>query len=414
MASSAASACAGVGAAGLGQVRPPAATLAAHGRTRHAHQVYRAEPPGQVGADPHHDARLALGRGHDGHHAAAHVRADRLRHALQVPRRDLAQVPCRQRHAAHLLQRRRTAARGELLLQLHHLVLQPPLVLLQRRHALRHLPRLRPQQRRRLAQPPVALQHRLERGRPRHGLDPPHPGAHAALGHDPEQPDIARPPHMRAAAELDRERRTTIRPRAHRDHAHLVAILFPEQRHRPLGYGGLGRHEPGRDLGVAPDLGIHLGLDGGQVVPPDRRRLAHVEAQAVGRVQAALLRHVRTQPPPQRRMQQVRRAVVRADRAAPGMVHAGLHRLPRPRRAARHGPQVHEQVAQPLLRVCHLDQQPVRPRDPPGIAHLAAALGIERRLVQHDGHLRVPGPASAASAPSTTSARTSPSAASVE
>ena len=49
-----------------------------------AHQVDRVDPSGQIGRDADDDARLALGRGHQRHHAGPHLLADRLGQPLQV------------------------------------------------------------------------------------------------------------------------------------------------------------------------------------------------------------------------------------------------------------------------------------------------------------------------------------------
>ena len=83
-----------------------------------------------------------------------------------------------------------------------------------------------------------------------------------------------------------------------------------------------------------------------QFVRRDRTRLRDIEAQPVGRVQAALLLHMRPQLPPQRLMQQMRRRVVRSDRAAPTMVHGGNHSHTWPNDAGVNAAEMDEQVAQ--------------------------------------------------------------------
>ena len=70
-----------------------------------------------------------------------------------------------------------------------------------------------------------------------------------------------------------------------------------------------------------------------------------------------------------------------ADLAAAGMVHLRLHRLAGLRLAMRHGAEMHEE-AQLLLRVAHHDARAIGGGDQPGVADLAAALGIEGGLVQ--------------------------------
>ena len=91
-----------------------------------------------------------------------------------------------------------------------------------------------------------------------------------------------------------------------------------------------------------------------------------------------------TELPAQRLMQQVRGTVMGLDGAAPGMIHRGLHCLARARMACLQHAHMDEQP-QFLLRVAHRDAQAVRAGDDARIADLAATLGIEGRLVQHDG-----------------------------
>ena len=57
-----------------------------------------------------------------------------------------------------------------------------------------------------------------------------HAGGDGALADDPEQRDVAGAADMGAAAQLDRVGPAVL-ALAHRDHAHLVAVLLAEQRH---------------------------------------------------------------------------------------------------------------------------------------------------------------------------------------
>jgi hypothetical protein len=52
----------------------------------------------------------------------------------------------------------------------------------------------------------------------------------------------------------------------HRQHADLIAVLLAEQRHGAGSDGVFGAHQPGGNRLVGADLGINLGLDGGDVV----------------------------------------------------------------------------------------------------------------------------------------------------
>ncbi len=61
---------------------------------------------------------------------------------------------------------------------------------------------------------------------------------------------------------------------AHGDDAHLVAVFLAEERERPLLDRAVGRHQPGRDLGVLADAGVDLALD--------RRQILRASARADG------------------------------------------------------------------------------------------------------------------------------------
>src|SRR5690606_1598553 len=75
------------------------------------------------------------------------------------------------------------------------------------------------------AQQPLVRGDEVERALPGHGLDAPNTGRNPALGGDLEQADVARAPHVRAAAQLGREV-------AEPEHAHAVAVLVAEERDR--------------------------------------------------------------------------------------------------------------------------------------------------------------------------------------
>ena len=189
---------------------------------------------------------------------------------------------------------------------------------------------------------------------------------------------------MGAAAQFDRV--GLVRHAAHAQHAHFIAILFTEQRHRARFDCIVRAHQPGHDRIVGADFRVHFGLDRGNVLSGQRRRVRKVEPQAVRRDQRALLRHVRTQPAPQRGVQQVRGRVVGADRVAAGDVDIQLHHVANLDRTGLHGAIVGVQPAERLRRVADRDGQAVRAGNGPGITGLAAAFAIERGLVGDDRH----------------------------
>ena len=89
-----------------------------------------------------------------------------------------------------------------------------------------------------------------------------------------------------------------------RQHTHLVAIFLAEQRHGARRDRLVRGHQPGRDRLVAADLRVHVGFDLLDLLARQRLGVREVEAEIVGRDQAALLRDVRAEPVAKRGVQQ--------------------------------------------------------------------------------------------------------------
>jgi hypothetical protein len=194
--------------------------------------------------------------------------------------------------------------------------------------------------------------------------------------------------HMGAAAELERvdvARRAEARAGrgAHGDHAHLLAVFLAEEGAGAEALGGVGRHDPGLDGGVLADVGVHLGLDAAS----SSRVIAFWWAKSKRRRSGATrLPRWATWSPRARRSASCRRCVAEwcaRIAGAPGVVD---HEL-----AAAPGRSV------PLSTVPRWTKRPAfggrrdaRPRvgrdERAGVADLAAGLGVERGLVEHDLH----------------------------
>ncbi len=254
-------------------------------------------------------------------------------------------------------------------------------------HALGHLLGPRPEIGRHGAEPRRLPAQMLERRRPGQRLDAPDARARRALGGDREGADIAGLAHMRAAAELDRIGRA-IGPlarafeRAHRHDADLVAVFLAEERLRADGTGVVWRHDARGHGAVLPDEGVHLRLDAGDLFGGKRRGVAEIEAQPVGRVERAALCHVIAERAAQRLVQKMRGRMIGADRAAAVVVHDEARGLPGGDLARLDLGKMHED-ARDLAGIGHA-RAPARRLDHPGIAHLAARLGIKGRLVDGD------------------------------
>jgi hypothetical protein len=147
-------------------------------------------------------------------------------------------------------------------------------------------------------------------------LDAAHARADARLFRDHKRSDVARRPHVRAAAELDAEP-------GHGDDPHLLAVLLSEEGHRAgldrlLGGSLFSLHGP-----VQEHLLVDHVLDGAPVVLRQRLDVRDVEAQPVGRDEGAGLPHVRAEPGAQGGVELMGGGVVAARRIACGFVDLG-------------------------------------------------------------------------------------------
>ena len=220
-------------------------------------------------------------------------------------------------------------------------------------------------------------------------LDPAHAGRGRAVAEQHEQPDIAGPFHMGAAAELDRigvaVSALAGRRLAHRHHPHLVAVFFAEQRLGAELAGLVDRQHPGLHRRVLADVGVDLQRDVLELLGRQRLVMAEIEPQPVGRVERAALRDVFAQLLAQRLVEQVGRRMVGADRAPAQVVDHQLGALPQLDPALHDLGHMQEDAGH-LLGVRHLGLAGFG-ADEAGVADLAAGLGVERRLVDDDLHL---------------------------
>ena len=137
------------------------------------------------------------------------------------------------------------------------------------------------------------------------------PEATALSRGDLEQLDVAERADMGAAAQLDRIARLVLV--AHREDADLVAIFLAEQRHRAGRDRLVHAHQPDADRLVLADMAVHVGLDRLDLLAGHRLGVREIEAEIVGRDQAALLRDMVAEPLAQRRVEQMGGAVIGAD-----------------------------------------------------------------------------------------------------
>ncbi len=172
-----------------------------------------------------------------------------------------------------------------------------------------------------------------------------------------------------------------------------VSPYFSSKKASAPGLDGLGhRHEGDADRSVVADDGADLVLDGALLVVGQRAIEREVEAQVVGRHERAGLAGALADDVAQRPVEQVRARVVAHRVGASLRVHDGLHRLadaePAVERAA-----VDDEATDRLLGVLDREQLAAAARlaDRAAVADLAAALRVERGLVQDDLGLAVAG-----------------------
>ena len=235
------------------------------------------------------------------------------------------------------------------------------------------------QQSRRLRKPLLQLERVAVGRRPRERLDPSYTSRRAGFVREAKQRELPRRGDVGAAAQLERHTGDI-------HHAHHVAVLLAEQRHRSRGHGVLIRHLPGFDGQVFPDVGVHLGLDRPQLIAFDRAVVTKVEAQPFRSHYGARLTHVRAEDFAQRRVHEVRRRMIALDVAASRLVdlRAGGRRLEcLPERTNYGGPAVH------LLHIFDRELPSVAFHDT-GVADLTARLRVERILFENQLEL-VPG-----------------------
>ena len=216
----------------------------------------------------------------------------------------------------------------------------------------------------------------VERALARHGLDAAHAGRDAALADDLEQADVARPPDVRAAAELGREI-------AELEHAHLVAVLVAEERERTGSDRLLVRQLANIGVVIQAHLLVDERLDLLQLLGADGLVVREVEAQPLRLDERAFLLHVRAEHFAQRRMQQMRRGVIQHDGRTPLRVDLRLHAIADGDAARCDLALVAEGRAE-LLRIADCKSPRAR-RQLARVADLPAALRIERRALEHDG-----------------------------
>src|SRR5665811_2225811 len=205
-------------------------------------------------------------------------------------------------------------------------------------------------------------------------------GAHRLAAQDLEQADLRRRRYVRTTAQLAAEI-------VDLEDAHELPVLLLEQSHRP----DLSRVFPGghkRAHGVVlDDAPVDEVLDLAQLGGARRAAHAEVEAQALGAHHGAALAHVFAEHDAQGVVKEVRRRVIAGGLVPAYRVDHGLGALARHHGALDAAGDDHLVVLKAHhfvdLELARVGVDPARVRD------LTAALGVERRFGELDGHAAV-------------------------
>ena len=208
----------------------------------------------------------------------------------------------------------------------------------------------------------------------RHRFDAAHTGGHTALAHHLEQANVARGFDVGAPAQLAAG--------ADVEHAHGLAVLLAKQHHGACFLGRLNVHHTRLGSGIGQDFGVHTGFDLAHLRVRHGRVVGKVKARALGIHQAAFLLNVVAQHFAQGLVHQVRGRVV-AHRGGAGCgVHLGLHMVAHGQGALGQGAVVAKHIGFDFLGVGHRELGRAAHQHA-FVAHLTAALGVERGGVQH-------------------------------
>src|SRR5215207_2099313 len=215
--------------------------------------------------------------------------------------------------------------------------------------------------------------HVRERLPRRDGLDPPNSGAHRALGEDHERPDLRRRANVSAATELARKTGDL-------DHADDLRVLLSEEHHRAEVASLVDRREERMHRQVLEDPLVHDFLDPLALLRSQRLGMSEVEAELVRANRRPSLANVVAEHLLERLVQEVRGRVIghRRETHLPGN-----HRFDAIAGSEALAAEEQRLVLTEAEGAGELGSHSVL-LDPAPIAHLTAALGVERRLAELD------------------------------
>ena len=176
--------------------------------------------------------------------------------------------------------------------------------------------------------------------------------------------------------------RAKVRP-SHGDDPHLIAVFLAEK-----GAGaGLDRfflrHQPCFDGRIVLNDLIGQRLDARKLLFRERLGMGEIETQTFGRDERTLLRNMVAQNLTQRFMQNMRRGMIGARRAAPGVIDLEFERKGGCDLALLDFALMDDEVAEFLERVVNPEAQTLAANDA-DVAELSARFPVEGRLIEDD------------------------------
>ena len=221
--------------------------------------------------------------------------------------------------------------------------------------------------------------HHVQGRLPGGGLDAAHAGGHRELAGDVEHPRLGGVVQMGSAAELH-----GVPPHVH--HPDGVAVLLAEQGGSAGLLGLLDVHHLGVHRISLQDGLVHQAVHLAQLLRRHGGEVGEVEAEEVGLHQGAGLMHVVAQHGLEGLVQQMGSGVGPLDSPAALGVDGGGDRIPHLHIAGEHPAVVHIFPALVLLYVADLEAEAVVLHHAV-VGHLAAHLGVEGSLIQHQDAL---------------------------
>ena len=342
-----------------------------------ANEFARLDATNQVRRDAGDQSDLAVFHGGQHHHRTAELRLQPIDDAAQ--RLGIRTIDTRRQqldtgHFNGLRRKIAALATGELGLELLHFLFEATGTFQQRLHLLGNVFASTANELRHRLEPLLIRCHSIQRTLPSDRFDTAHARSDTRFCEQFEQADIARAGHVRATTQFSRTF-------ANAEHANFAFVFLTKKTNGTGGDGVFVGHDTRLRRTVRAHFEIHPLLDARQLRRRHALEVAEVETETVRGDERPLLLHMGTQHFAQRSVQQVRGGMVAARGVATLYVNRRFQTCPHFKGTTRQMPNV-------CVLLAHLHgvadgELGSAGQQQAGVAHLTAALGVERGLVQH-------------------------------